>query len=221
MLPIMGSNALTTSSSIATGLFGRSRQGVLGLLFSRTGARFYQRQIVRALGLGSGVIQRELQRLTRCGILIRTVEGRQTYYQANPACPVFEELRGLVRKTLGAADVLGRALEPLADRIRFAFLYGSLAAGTERPGSDVDLMVVADALSLEEVIAAVTDAERLLSREVNPSVYPPAEFLSKLRERHHFITTVMQSAKIVLIGDEGELAGLAEQRLAGVTQDLP
>jgi uncharacterized protein len=73
--------------------------------------------------------------------LVRTVEGRQTYFQANPRSPIFEELRGLVRKTFGLTYVLQEALEPIADRIDLAFVFGSVANGTEDSSSDVDLMV--------------------------------------------------------------------------------
>jgi hypothetical protein len=124
-------------SAIGEALYGQTRQGVLSLFFGQPDRRFLQKEAIKRIGLGSGTVQRELERLWRAEILVRTTEGRQTYYQANHRCPVFEELRGLVRKTFGATQVLQQALEPIANRIDVAFIFGSVASGTERSESDL------------------------------------------------------------------------------------
>src|SRR5438093_6674939 len=118
-----------TPTSIGSVLFGLTRQAVLGLFFANPDRRFYQRQAILMAGCGSGGVQRELLIMSRAGILVRTIEGRQTYYQANPQCPVFEELRGLVRKTFGIAEPLRRGLRSIAARVDLAFIYVSAAAG--------------------------------------------------------------------------------------------
>jgi predicted nucleotidyltransferase len=206
---------------IGAALFGATRQAVLRLLFGQPGRRFYQREIIRSLCVGSGAVQRELEQLAACGILTRTVEGRQTYFQANDSCPVFDELRGMVRKTFGIADVLRDGLLNLPADVRLAFIYGSVAAGNETGASDVDVMVVGDRLTLDEVVGALGDAQRDLGREVNPSVYRAEEFCRKLAQGHHFLSRVVQGPKIFLIGDENELNGLANLRVAQGTQDQP
>jgi predicted nucleotidyltransferase len=206
----MGANDARRHEPIAAALFGAARQGVLRLLFGHADERFFQRQIVRDVGLGSGAVQRELKRLERCGLLIRSVEGRQTYYQANRESPVFEELRGLIRKTFGVADVVRTALAPLAGGIRLAFIYGSIAKGEERLESDVDLLVVAEAIGLGDVVKALRDAQRDLRREVNPTVYRTKEFCRKLAEGHHFVANAVAGPKIFVVGDESELARLGE-----------
>ena len=100
----MGTSAASfLADNIGGALFGATRQAVLRLLFGHSGQRFYQRQVIRLIGLGSGAAQRELERLVAAGIVTRTVEGRQTYFQANRECPVFDELSGIIRKTFGAA----------------------------------------------------------------------------------------------------------------------
>lgn len=202
------------AGAIGAALFGAARQGVLRIVYSHVEQRFYQRQLIRMLGLGSGAVQRELSNLTRAGIITRTVEGRQTYFQANHESPIFEELRALVRKTFGVAAVLRDALQPLAGNVRIAFIFGSVAAGREKAGSDIDLMVVGDHASLDEVVSALADSELTTGREINPSVYPTAEFCRKLAAGHHFLTSVMTGPKIFLIGSESELTGLAQIRMA-------
>jgi hypothetical protein len=193
---------------------------VLALLFGHADKRFYQRQIIQMLGLGSGSVQRELAQMTRVGILTRTTEGRQTYFQANRECPIFDEIRGLVRKTFGIAAVLKDAFAPLASRIRIAFIYGSVAAGTETGASDVDLMVIGD-VSTAEIVSAIGGAQHKLGREVNPSIYPAPEFCRKLSEGRHFITSVVNGTKIFLIGDERQLKELAHVRVVEGAQDKP
>src|SRR5262249_7480484 len=106
-------------------LFGLTRRRVLGWLLGHPDEAFYLRQIVRYTGAGQGAVQRELDLLTRAGLLRRTVQGRQVYFKANRESPIFPELHALFLKTAGLADVLREALAPLADRVLVAFVFGS------------------------------------------------------------------------------------------------
>lgn len=208
LLPTVGSiNPLPES---LPSLFGKTRQALLALLFTRPGEELLQEQLILHAGLGRGSVQRELEFLARAGIARRTVHGRQVYFQANPDCPIFPELRSLVVKTCGVADVLRAALAPLANRIRVAFIYGSVARGDEKRASDVDVMVVSEA-TFSEVVDALTNAQEALGREVNPTVYPPEEFRTKVNAKHHFLVTVIRGDKLFLIGDQRELGRLAKK----------
>jgi predicted nucleotidyltransferase len=131
---------------------------------------------------------------------------------------VFAELRGLIRKTFGVAQVLREALKPLARQIRIAFVYGSIAEGSETANSDIDVMVIADIPSLGAVVSAFAEAQRELRREVNPSIYGVDEFCRKLAAGHHFLSSVIKAAKIFLIGDEGEFSALVQERMAQTAQ---
>ena len=202
-------------------MFGSTRQAVLRILFAEPGRRLHLRQIIRDAGAGTGAVQRELARLAAAGIVSSTREGRQTYFQANALCPIFPELRGLIRKTFGLADLLRRALEPLRPEIRVAFVFGSIAAGDETPASDVDLLLVGDHISLNDVLPALAEAQRDVAREINPSIYRAEEFCRKLAEGHHFLSSVAAGPKIYLIGGDGELAELARIRLAEATHEQP
>lgn len=203
----------STSSSLAAALFGQTRRVILAMLYGHPDEAYYLRQLARSTGAGLGAVQREIKRLTEAGIVTRSVRGRQVFYQANPDCPVFAELKGLVVKTTGVADVLRTALAPLAGRIQLAFIYGSVARLAQKSASDVDLMAVGG-VSFGEIISALTAAQETLAREVNPTVYSGAEFKAKLRAGHHFLTSVVRREKMFLIGDEHELARLGAKRLA-------
>jgi uncharacterized protein len=197
---------------IAHVLFSKNRQSILALLFGHSDETFYLRQIARAVG-GLGAVQRELRQLTEAGILRRSVQGKQVYFQANPDCSIFSELKSLMSKTAGAADVLRSALAPLADRISLALIYGSMARSEENLASDVDLLVVGGT-TFGEIVSALAPAQETLQREINPTVYPVEEFRAKLKLRHYFLSTVIAGAKIFVIGDEHELERLVEERVA-------
>ncbi len=154
-----------------------------------------------------GQVQRELARLTRAGILHRFEQGRHVFYQADRRCPVFDELRGLVVKTVAGADHLRHALTDLENRIAVAFVFGSMARGDDRAESDLDLLVVGD-VSLQEVVTAIDSTQRTFAREINPIVYPAQELRSKLEGGHHFLTTVLADEKIFIIGTQNELGEL-------------
>ena len=210
IVPRMSTTLVTYDLSAA--LFGQTRRAVLALLYSHPGQSYYLRQLVRSAGLGLGAAQREVKRLSDAGIIRRTLSGHQVFYQANSDCPIFEELKGLMAKTTGVADVLRAALTPLAARIRVAFIYGSVARLTQKSGSDVDIMLVGES-TFGDVVSALAGAQETLAREINPTVYSPAEFRSKLKARHHFLTAVAGREKIFLIGDEHEFARLGAKRL--------
>ena len=195
-------------------LFGsKLRAKLLGWLMTHPEERYFVRQLTTILKEDSTNVSRELARLARAGILTSESEGRQKYYQANRLCPVFEELRSLAIKTFAVGDILREALQPLADRIRVAYIYGSFAQANITADSDVDIMVVGDA-SFADVNQVLRQAQEQLHREINPSVYPVAEFRTKLAGGHHFLSSALKGDKIYLIGDEHELGRLEKERLA-------
>jgi len=198
---VMVTTRNTRMNSLAAALFGKGRRQILGLLFSRPEETFYLREIARWAGTGLGAAQRELRRLVAAGIVRRTRRGNQVYFQANPQCPIFSELRGIAVKTAGVADVLRAALAPLARRIRQAFVYGSIARREARQASDVDLCVVGD-VSFAEVVEALAPAQETLAREINPTVYSPKEFRQKLAKKHPFLSNILTGPRLVLMGDE-------------------
>ena len=196
---------------LETLLGSKLRAKVLGWLFSHPDERYFVRQLTGLVKEDSTNVSRELARLEKTGILVSTTEGRQKYYQANRESPLFDELHGLMLKTVGVADVLHSALAPAQDKIKAAFIFGSIATGNENRRSDIDVMVIGR-VSFEEVVSLLSPAEEKLRREVNPVVYPITEFKKKVKEDHHFVKTVLEDPKIFLIGGEDELTKLAGKR---------
>jgi predicted nucleotidyltransferase len=189
---------------LATFLFSKTRRGLLALLYGRPDETFYINQLMQATGSGSGAVQRELKLMTEAGVLKRTQSGNLVYYQANAQCPIFAELKSIVRKTFGVADVIRQSLEPVADKIQLAFIFGSVARSVDDRKSDIDVMLVGE-ISFGDVVSLLSPAEEKLGRELNAVVYPIAEFKKKVKEDHYFVKTVLEGEKIFLIGDEVEL----------------
>ena len=190
-------------------LFPEVRKKVLALLLADPAQRWYLRDIERRTGLAIGTVHRELTGLANTEIITKSKDGNRTYYQANTGCPFFPELRGLIIKTAGLADVLANALRPLSKKIKVAFVYGSIAEGSAKAASDVDLIVIGSS-SFGQVVDAIGDAQEKLGREVNPTVYPVKEWKEKLAGKHHFVTSVSKSTKIFIIGTEDDLARIAK-----------
>ncbi len=194
-------------------LFGAYRRGILALLLLHPEQSFYAREIGRITGVPAGSLHREVTALTEAGLLTRSSAGNQIRYQANRACPIFEELAGIFRKTAGLADVLRGALEPLAASVRLAFVFGSVAQGKERTTSDIDVMVIGSA-SFDRVVGALNPASERLRREVNPVVMTPQAFRAKLKARDRFVSRIAREPKIFVVGEPGELGELTEDRAA-------
>lgn len=184
-------------------LFGRTQRAILSLLFTHPGESFYLRQIVRLTGAGLGPVQRELKKLTQSGIISRSKSGQQVYYRANDQSSIYDELKSIIVKTVGLADELRSALQPLASKIDTAYIYGSFAAGTEHSKSDIDLMIVGN-VTLREIVGAVSGTGRKLARMINPTVLRPMEYEKGLTEPDGFVQQVHSGPKIVLIGGKNE-----------------
>jgi len=195
----------TPAASLSNALFAKTQRRVLGLLFGNPDRSYFANEIVRLAESGIGAVHRELATLEAAGLVTATRIGNQKHYQANRVSPIFKELRGIVVKTFGAADVLREALAPLAAKIRAAFIYGSVAKGSDTAASDIDLMVVSDEVSYSDLFALAAEAERRLGRKVNPTVYTPAELRQKLAAKSAFAMRVLERPKVFVIGSENDL----------------
>jgi hypothetical protein len=164
--------------------------------------------LAHRLGVPSSSLQRELHDLSEAGILKTHRQGRMVYYQANRDSPVFPDLRGLLLKTAGLVDVLTQALRPVATKITTAFVYGSIAAGSEESDSDIDLMVVGQVLP-EDLAVPLRRAREPLGREINPTVYTPAEFDRKRAANDPFLQQVLDKPRLVVLGNKDELGNVA------------
>lgn len=198
-------------TSIAHHLLGQTRSRVLSALLLHPERALHVRELARVAQTSPGSLHRDLRTLSDLGLLIRQDVGRQVTYQANAQSPVFAELAGLLRKTAGLADVLREALAPLGEAVVMAFIYGSMADGTERSGSDVDVMVLGDA-GFADVTLALTNTTQALGREVNPTPMPTADFARRWAVGDGFARSVVAGPRIWIKGGEDDFAELVAHR---------
>lgn len=198
--------ALYASANLSDALFTTTQQRVLACLFGQPGASFNVSELIHKTGAGSGAVQRELARLSGSGLLTVEQVGNQKHYRANPDSPIHDELVGIVRKTFGLAAPLREALAPLAARLQAAFVYGSVAKGSDTATSDIDLMLVSDTLDYAQVMAALHPLIERMDREINPTLYAPAELRARLDAGNSFITRVLAQPRLWLIGNDDALA---------------
>lgn len=210
ILPNMGRKVATRTvpvvrTGLADALFTPVQQRVLGLLFGQPDRRFQSGELIRLAASGTGAVHRMLTRLADSGLVTVERQGNQKYYRANRASPLFGELHGLAVKTSGLLAPLAKALAPLAKRIKAAFVYGSVAKGTDTAVSDIDLMVIAEDVDYAEVFNALQAAETTLARKVNPNVMSPADWRRK-RGQDGFVSRVAGQPRLLVIGTDDELA---------------
>lgn len=196
------------SIGLADALFSKVQQRVLGLLFVDANRSFYTNEIVRFVDSGIGVVQRELEKLTASELIKTHKIGNQKHYQANRDTQIFEELRSIMLKTAGLSDILRAALLPLSDKIHTAFIYGSIAKGSDTAKSDIDVFIVSDNLALADLFSVFSPCEAKLGRPVNPSIYSNKELQRKLAEENAFVSRVLKQPKIFLIGSADDLPTL-------------
>jgi len=191
-------------------LFPRIRQGLLAATFGHPERWWFLTELAQRLETAPSSLQRELDALTVTGLLERRREGRRTYYRAQRHASIFHDLQGLVRKTLGAVEQIRTRLAPFRQRIRCAFVYGSVAGRRETAHSDLDVMVLGS-VGLAELARAMRPVERRLRREVNFTVFREAEFRRQLRAGSHFLTSVLKGRKTFIRGDARELETITRQ----------
>lgn len=200
----MGINKISLSNV----LFSKTQQHVLGLLYGQPDADFYTNEIIRLTQSGTGSVQRELAKLSNAGLIIIKLLGNQKRYQANRDSPFFVELRSIILKTFGLADILKEALKSQSRNIDFAFVYGSIAKQEDKAQSDVDLMIISDILTYTQLFQLLGRSEEKLGRKINPTFYSSSEWQRKKGEGNNFVTKLIKQPKIFLIGTENEFKKL-------------
>lgn len=198
----------TIHASLSNALFSKVRQCVLALLYGQPHRSFHTNEIIRLTHSGTGAVQRELEKLTAVGLIIAQSVGNQKHYTANAASPLFTELRGIVLKTFGLADVLRQALAPIVSQIHIAFIYGSIAKQEDTAASDVDLMLISDHLTYADLFKLLEEAQVTLGRSIHPTFYSQEAWVRKHQANNNFLVQIAKQPKIFLIGSEDELTKL-------------
>jgi predicted nucleotidyltransferase len=196
------------TAGLGSALFSQVQLRVLALFIGQPSRGYQIREVIKLVGSGRGAVQREVKKLTAAGILDVSTAGSRKVYQANPQSPIYDELRGLILKTVGLLEPLGKALKPFAPKIISAFVYGSVAKGKETARSDIDLMLIGDAIAYADIYAALQKAEKTLQRPINPNLMSPAEWKKKISDKNSFIGKILQQPKLFIFGTEDELRGI-------------
>lgn len=205
IIPNMGTISKHTSSGLAGALFSPVQQKVLAFLFGQPGRRFQSAELIRLAGSGTGAVHRQLRRLEAAGWVTVSRFGNQKHYQANEACPAFDELRGLIAKTVGLVEPIRTALEPLSEDISLAFIYGSIAKGEEKAESDIDLLILSATLGLADVYTALQQAESVLGRPVNPNIMTLEDWKRRRQVPDSFAARIASQPHLFVLGGERDL----------------
>ncbi len=186
-------------------LSSRVKAEIFRLLFGADASELHVREIARRANLNDATVRQELKKLINLGLIAARPDGNRTCYRARPEHPLYSEIRGMVLKTSGLAEVVRESLR--GSDVRVAFVFGSMASGEGKAGSDVDLMVLGP-LTLRELTKRLMGAAARLGREINPHVLSIGEYSRRTRARDRFLTSVLKGPKLFVVGDDHELEGL-------------
>jgi len=194
-------------SILAEILSSKVRAEIFRILFGIHSKEYHLRDIQRQSGLAIRTVSQEVTKLERLGLIQKRQDGNRTYYCANKKHPLYNTIHDLVLKTSGLTDILHQSLS--LNSIRFAFVFGSIATGTETAESDIDLFIIGD-IGLRAVSKLLKDPCQKIGREINPYILTFEEFNSRKITKEHFVSNVLESNKLMIIGDKDELERLGE-----------
>ncbi len=204
-------------SELETLFCSRTRAGLLSCLFGTTPAKLHLRAIVREVDVSVGSVQQDLKHLISLHLIISERDGNRLYYIANIHHPLYPSLREIVARTTGIYEILRKSLNVLA--IQYAYVFGSTAVGTAKTSSDLDLMVIGSA-SLRTLASCLSEASNQIGREINPHVMTLDEYLKRCADGEHFICSVINTKRDIIMGDMNELGNMEKQRLAQRAQHI-
>ncbi|MGE4242413.1 nucleotidyltransferase domain-containing protein [Ramlibacter sp.] len=204
------------SNSLADALFSKTKQAVIGILFSDESKELHLRELARLAGVTAATLAKELDILVAAGLLVEQRDGNRRTVRANTESPIFEELKGIAVKTAGVADIVRAALADVRG-VDLAFIFGSVARNEAKSNSDVDLCVVGAAKN-RDIMTAAAVAERALRRPVNAVLYSPVEFHERMRKGGSFVERIGEGKKIFVVGQQREFDELSESGETGQAQ---
>jgi len=177
-------------------MLSERQQKMLGALLLHPNRQYGSNELIAIGGPGYGAGRRILEQFEQSGIVVKSARGNQCLYSVNSEHPIYPDLRSICFKTFGMSAVIAKKLAPFKDRIKLAFVFGSTVEGTERPDSDVDLMVVGN-VDVFELAAAIERIQEFLGREVDLNLHTPEEW--RALESDHTIRAILKSEKIMVI----------------------
>ena len=192
-------------STLSGILSSRVRAEIFRLLFGLNEKELHMREMERQAALSLGTIRQDLKKVVKLDLVKARRDGNRLYYRANTDHPLFPEIRNLVLKTAGLVEVIKSALD--REGIEVAFIFGSLARSKERAESDVDLMVIGT-IGLRSLSSRLAGVSEQIGREINPHALSIEEFRRRKQNGNHFLSNVIESPKLFIIGSENDLEAM-------------
>lgn len=190
----------------------KTRAAILELFFNDPEKEYYLRQIEKLIKYSVGNIRREMISLEASGLFTCRMLGKVKLYKLNPAYPLYTEIKDIVRKTISIEGRL-RDIINKHKKIEFAFIYGSFAEAKEKSLSDIDIIIIGD-INPKRIKSDLFEYQSAVGREVNSIVYTKNEFLKKIKDKNHFVSSIVKKSKIFLKGSEDEFRRFIQIRKA-------
>lgn len=187
--------------------FTKNQSKILEIFFRNPEKEYYFRELASILGKKPGVFQRDINNLTKMGILQSQYKANSRFFSLNKNYPLYKELKSIFFKTVGVQGQLEKMLIKLKN-IKIAFIFGSFAQNKEDSYSDIDLMLIGNP-DEDTLVLQISRLERHLDREINYHIFTPADWIKKIRQKDSFLENIIAHPKIFLIGNENELSKIS------------
>jgi len=174
-----------TSNTMANNIIdavipSRTRVQILVKLFLNPGIRAYLRGLASEFNVSPNAVRIELNNLRRHKVLVSERDGRNIYYRANEAHPLFPELSSMVRKITGIDELVKFVIDRLGNLE--AYLVGDYARGADTGIIDVVLVGEIDRVQLDEFVAKT---ETFIDRKIRSLILSREEF-GQLKDNKSF-----------------------------------
>ncbi|MCX5781092.1 MAG: nucleotidyltransferase domain-containing protein [Elusimicrobia bacterium] len=170
---------------------------LLTYFFLNEERRSYTNELARTIGEDPKNVHRILLRLLETDILKSEYQGKERYFFANTASPLYSEYKKIFQKTYGVEQELTKILKKIPG-IKEAYIYGSYAKNRMGAFSDIDILTVGDANTID-INREIIKLQKTTDREINLTNISESEFQIKLNQKDPFITEIWNSEKIKII----------------------
>ena len=182
-----------------------TRQKLINTFFYFPQEIFFVRQLVRLTGEEINSVRRELENLTKAGIIIPDRRGHRLFYGTNIKSPLFYDLLLIAHQSSGLGSSLSHRNEKIGN-IKFLLYSFNFAYKSVHSPDDIDLVIIGD-VSYKEIESLIKEEEALIGREINYMIMDKNEFNLRRQKRDQFIVDFFLSAPLVIIGNLKEING--------------
>lgn len=176
---------------------GELRYQLLRTLFEEPGRELHLRGLAAAAAVDSGNAHRMLKKLVDAGVCEQVAGVPYARYRARQDSPFYPELTRLFSHGWALMNAIREVAQGLQGTVA---IYGSVARGEDRTGSDVDVLLIGP-MSTIMAQAAFKPVAREHGRRINANAVTEKDLVAQLAAGSVFWRDVLTGPLILLKGE--------------------